>query len=80
MYYNEKTQRSEEEEVYKDIKFWSLPDVLIITLKRFSNNMKKNNIVVDFPLEDLDMSPYIVGYNKKHIFMNYMLSVIIVEM
>ena len=63
MYYNEKTQQKEE--ARKDIKFWSLPDVLILTLKRFSNNMKKNKCFVDFPLEDLDMSPYIVGYNKK---------------
>ena len=39
MYYNEKTQQKEE--ARKDIKFWSLPDVLILTLKRFSNNMKK---------------------------------------
>ena len=61
-YLNEKT--GEREEVYKDIKFWSLPDVLIITLKRFSNDMKKNNKIIDFPLEDLDMSPYVVGYNK----------------
>ena len=63
MYLNANTKKKEE--VYKDIKFWSLPNVLIITLKRFSNNIKKNNIVVDFPLEDLDMSPYVVGYNKK---------------
>ena len=62
MYYNEKGKKKEE--VKKDIKFWSLPDVLVVTLKRFSNNMKKNKSYVDFPLEDLDMSPYVVGYNK----------------
>ena len=62
MYLNENT--NEREEVYKCIKFWSLPDILIITLKRFSNTIQKNNCVVDFPLEDLDMSSYVVGYNK----------------
>ena len=63
MYYNEKEDKKEE--AYKSIKFWSLPDVLVITLKRFSNNLRKNKCFVDFPLEDLDMSPYVVGYNKR---------------
>ena len=62
MYFNEK--KNQKEEVYKDIKFWDLPNVLIITLKRFSNDMKKNKCAVDFPLEDLDMSQYVIGYNK----------------
>jgi ubiquitin carboxyl-terminal hydrolase 8 len=61
-YFNEK--KNQKEEVYKDIKFWDLPNVLIITLKRFSNDMKKNKCAVDFPLEDLDMSRYVIGYNK----------------
>ena len=63
MYYNEKEDKKEE--AHKSIKFWSLPDVLVITLKRFSNNLRKNKCFVDFPLEDLDMSPYVVGYNKR---------------
>ena len=62
MYYNEKEEKKEK--ANKSIKFWSLPDVLVITLKRFSNNLRKNKCFVDFPLEDLDMSPYVVGYNK----------------
>lgn len=62
MYYNEKEDKKEK--AYKSINFWSLPDVLVITLKRFSNNLRKNNCFVDFPLEDLDMSPYVIGYNK----------------
>ena len=33
----EKRQKAE-----KNIKFWSLPEVLVITLKRFSNNNRKN--------------------------------------
>ena len=50
--------------IQKQILFWSLPDVFIISLKRFSNSLKKNGCLVDFPLENLDMSQYIVGYDK----------------
>ena len=62
MYTNEKTGKKEL--VQKQILFWSLPDIFIISLKRFSNNLKKNECLVDFPLENLDMSKYIVGYDK----------------
>jgi len=51
--------------VSKRIVFWSLPDILIITLKRFSNHHKKNQCLVDFPLEDLNLSKYVVGYDSK---------------
>ena len=46
---NDKTNKKEEAE--KQIKFWSLPDVLVITLKRFDNKNRKNQATVDFPLE-----------------------------
>ena len=62
-YLNEKTK--ERENVYKCIKFWSFPDILIINLKRFNKKMNKNRIFVDFPLEDFDLSKYVVGYNKQ---------------
>ena len=48
----------------KQIVFWSLPDVLIITVKRFNNFNRKDQSMVDFPTENLDLSKYIVGYNK----------------
>ena len=44
--------------------FWSLPNILIITLKRFSNNLQKYEKNIDFPLENLDMSKFILGYEK----------------
>ena len=62
-YYDETTQTRVS--AYKNISFWSLPDILIINLKRFSNNMRKNNSFVDFPLEDFNLSKYIKGYNKE---------------
>ena len=59
---NDKTDKKEEAE--KNIRFWSLPEVLVITVKRFDNNGKKNQQMVDFPLENLDMREHIVGYDK----------------
>jgi ubiquitin C-terminal hydrolase len=52
------------EKAARQIVFWSLPDILIITLKRFTDHKKKNQCLVDFPLENLDLTKYIVGYNK----------------
>lgn len=63
-WYNEKTKQKEE--VKKRITFWSLPKVLIITLKRFSfDGAKKRQDLVQFPLNDLDLSKYVTGYNSK---------------
>ena len=61
-YYNEETK--EKVDAHKCIKFWSLPDILSITLKRFNNNMNKERKNVDFPLENLDLSKYVIGYNR----------------
>lgn len=49
----------------KQILFWSLPELLIISIKRFSNSIQKNQSLVTFPLVDLDMSKYVVGYDKE---------------
>jgi ubiquitin C-terminal hydrolase len=51
--------------VRKHIKFWSLPSILVIDIKRFNSNNKKNQIMVDFPLESLNLSNYVIGYNKE---------------
>ena len=59
---NDKTNKKEIAE--KNIQFWSLPNILVITLKRFNNNNTKNQRFIDFPLENLDMRKYIVGYDK----------------
>ena len=59
---DEKTGKKEQ--VSKRIIFWSLPDILIITLKRFSNHRHKNQCLVDFPLENLNLSKYVVGYDS----------------
>jgi ubiquitin C-terminal hydrolase len=63
MWFNDKT--NEKEEVTKEMKFFSLPTILVMDLKRFDNNVKKNNTLVDIPLNNLDMSKYVIGYNKE---------------
>jgi len=61
-WFNEKTGKKEN--IIKEIQFWSLPNVLIITLKRFSfDGQTKNMTFVDFPLDYLDLSKYIIGYD-----------------
>jgi len=64
LYYYEKEK--EYIKCYKQIKFWSLPKVLIIVLKRFMNNGNKINSKVDFPLKNLNLSKYCVGYKKNN--------------
>jgi ubiquitin carboxyl-terminal hydrolase 2/21 len=50
--------------VKKYISFWSLPNILVIDIKRFNNKNKKNQILVDFPLDNLNLCKYVIGYNK----------------
>ena len=51
------------QEVVKRMGLWTLPDVLIIHLKRFrqtkSGQNNKLSIMVEFPLENCDMSPFV---------------------
>ena len=59
---NEKTKQKEA--INKDLKFFKLPNILVIDLKRFTNSIMKNQKLVDIPLTDLNLSKYVVGYNK----------------
>ena len=61
-YFNEET--NQKENICKKIYFWSLPEILVIDLKRYNNFSKKNQSYVSFPLTDLDLSKYVNGYNK----------------
>lgn len=61
--YNERIQKKEN--VTKKIMFWSFPNILIIDLKRFNSQNKKNQVLVSFPLDNLDLSKYVVGYKKE---------------
>jgi ubiquitin C-terminal hydrolase len=61
-WYNEKTK--EKEPVIKNIRYWSLPKIMVIDLKRFNEKGVKNQKLVSFPINDMDMSPYVIGYKK----------------
>jgi hypothetical protein len=58
-------QTGQKQTVNRQVNFWNFPDILVITLKRFSpdGNRKLQNLI-DFPLEDLDLSKYAKGYNS----------------
>lgn len=60
-WYNEKTKNKED--VKKQITFWSFPKILVITLKRFSyDGRSKIDKLIDFPIDNLDLSKYVSGY------------------
>ena len=76
----------EEKQADKKMEIWSLPRILVVQLKRFSYNRyfrDKLTTVVDYPLENLDMSQYVlhpVGSgsvkDSGHVAMSYGLSFI----
>lgn len=53
------------EDIIKKISFWSLPNILVVDFKRFNSRNQKNQILITFPLENLDLSQYVIGYKKK---------------
>ena len=52
--------------IRKKIQFWSFPNILVIDLKRFNNRFQKNQILITFPLDELDLSSYVIGYKKEN--------------
>ena len=58
------TRKKVFENIQKKISFWSFPSILVIDLKRFDYRGRKNQILVSFPLDNLDLSSYVVGYKK----------------
>ena len=62
-WFNEKTGKKQD--VNKKISYWSLPNILVVDIKRFNSQNKKNQILVDFPVENLNLSKYVIGYKKE---------------
>lgn len=56
---------NEKQDVYRGIIFWSLPDVLIIDLKRWNTKGNKINVLVDAPLDNFNLIKYVQGYKKE---------------
>ena len=64
-WFNENTNMKES--IKKRILFWSLPSILVITFKRFSHTgTDKISELIDFPINNLDLSKYVCGYNSKN--------------
>jgi len=63
-YTDEETK--EKVNIRKKISFWSFPNIFAIDLKRFNNRFQKNQIYISFPLDDLDLSDYVIGYKKEN--------------
>jgi ubiquitin carboxyl-terminal hydrolase 8 len=61
-WYNEKINKKIA--IRKKIQFWSFPTILVIDFKRFNNKAQKNQIFISFPIDELDLSDYVIGYKK----------------
>lgn len=51
-------------QAYRKIDLWRTPQILIVTLKRFvgyGKQMRKDNRLIDFPLDGLDIGQYVKG-------------------
>lgn len=60
---NEET--GEYEDVDKNLTYWSLPTIMAIDIKRFDSSGRKNQNLVSFPITNLDMRKYVIGYQKE---------------
>jgi ubiquitin C-terminal hydrolase len=61
-WFNDET--NEKINIKKKIQFWSFPNILVIDFKRFNFRNQKNQILISFPLDNLDLSKYVIGYKK----------------
>ena len=67
-WYNE--DLGKKQNVFKRLVYWSLPDVMILDIKRFEFNPEtftfvKNQTAIRIPVENVDFSKYVEGYNKE---------------
>ena len=56
--------------VHKRLVYWSLPEVMILDIKRFEyspdcDSYVKNQTAIRIPVENVDFSKYVEGYNKE---------------
>lgn len=61
-WYNEDTKQKED--IEKKLVFWTLPDVMVIALKRFHYTGKKIQKPVQIPMNHLDLNKYVKNYIK----------------
>jgi ubiquitin C-terminal hydrolase len=61
-WFNDKTGKKENAQ--RRISFWSLPNIMIIDLKRWNGYTKKNHNIIQVPLNNADFTKYVKGYNS----------------
>ena len=61
-WFNDKT--GQKENAQRRISFWSLPNIMIIDLKRWNGYTKKNHNIIQVPLNNADFTKYVKGYNS----------------
>jgi len=71
----------EDREAYKKMDIWKAPEILIVHLKRFIQDRRyyssrKNNVLVKFPIDNLDLTEVIIGdkSEEKYIYNLYAIS------
>lgn len=62
-WYNDETKKKQD--VKRFIKFWNLPNILIMDIKRWDLRGRKINKIIKTPLVNVDFSKYVSGYNPK---------------
>lgn len=63
-WFNDETGQAETL-VEKKLSFWSLPQILIVDLKRFNAKNQKNQTFVLFPIDGLDLAEFVIGYKPE---------------
>ena len=56
---------NKKQDVNRGIIFWSLPEILIIDLKRWGERGQKIHTLVSAPLNNADFTTFVQGYNKQ---------------
>jgi ubiquitin carboxyl-terminal hydrolase 8 len=57
-------EKGVKQDIQKKISVWSFPSILVMDLKKFNARNIKTNILVSFPLDELNLSKYVIGYKK----------------
>lgn len=56
-------------QAFKQLELWKVPNILVVHLKRFQvgqwNMREKLNSMVDFPLTEFDLAPYVLDPRQK---------------
>tara|TARA_Y100000389_G_scaffold184407_1_gene202827 strand:+ start:14062 stop:15111 length:1050 start_codon:yes stop_codon:yes gene_type:complete len=61
-WFNDKLDQKQD--VNRGIIFWSLPEILIIDLKRWGDRGQKIHKLVDVPIDEVNFTKYVKGYDK----------------